>query len=573
MRARANLALAVIFATRAMLVPVASGATRAQGCLTYGCDPARHASFEAGRPFASPGKYLDVYLGAAVRGAPLFLPDWKFKQGPHAGETRNLLLVTTSANRVYAFAEESLLRGNRTPLWSRSVGTPSENGCSNLPPPPIGISSTPVLDPARRLAFVLAMVDDGSRSLRCFDVSRKSGAHIYGRATYYIDALDLDTGAIVARAPLDDRGRAHRPTFDANLVDQRGGLNLVNGWLYAVFGGLYYHDLCAYHGWVVAIDSHRLARQAFFPLTRRLLGGGAWGPGGAAAASDGTVYVATGGASTSRDRPGPDRVPCAPTRAADYADRATYWARLPAGIHPGDQGEFFLSVVRLGLELRGSPPTPELRALDWFQPEDAESLNAGDFELGSSSPLLIPPVDGRATLVVGAKDGSVFLLDRRKLGRWSRALERIKAFAAGAKGAPAYLRIGNEHLVFVSGSGMPGLICYELEVKNDSPTLVERWNAGVAFGKYSGSPMVAKMVGKTGRSATVWIVDAVGDFSKPGVLRAYNAANGKLFFDSSRRSSDNLGPVPRFPNLGFAGRSVIVGTMKGFACYRLAAGK
>ncbi len=572
MRARPSLVAIAIFVASAcaMFPAVASAAAAgAQACVTYGCAPARTSHFDTGRPFASPGRYLDVALGAAVRGAPLFLPDWKFKQGAHVGETRNLVIVTTASNRVYAFAEESLLRGERKPLWLQSLGTPSENGCSNLPPPPIGISSTPVIDPVRRLVFVLAMVDDGSRSLRCFDVSRKSGAHVYGHATYYIDALDLDTGAIVARAPLRDQGAAHRPTFDADLVDQRGGLNLVNGGIYVVFGGLYYHDLCAYHGWVVAIDSHQLTRQTFFPLTRRLLGAGAWGPGGAAAAHDGTIYVATGGASTSRARPGPDRVPCASPPAADYADRATYWARLPVGVHPGDQGEFFLSVVHLGLELQGSSHTPELRVLDWFQPEDAESLNARDLELGSSSPLLIPPVDGRATLVVGAKDGSVFLLDQRRLGKWSHALERIKAFVAGAKGAPAYLQIGDQHLVFVSGSGMPGLICYDLEVKNGAPKLVERWNAGVAFGKYSGSPMVAK----TGRSATVWIVDAGGDFSKPGVLRAYDAVSGKPLFDSSRSPSDNLGPVPRFPNLGFGSRSVFVGTLRGFACYRLIAGK
>ena len=56
-----------------------------------------------------------------------------------------------------------------------------------------------------------------------------------GGDTYKIFALDLNTGAIVVQAAIADAGAAGRPTFDGGAQDQRGGLNLVNGWIFAIF--------------------------------------------------------------------------------------------------------------------------------------------------------------------------------------------------------------------------------------------------------------------------------------------------------------------------------------------------
>ncbi len=563
---RKTAAVVCVVTLLAALHPSTARPAGYENTLTYGYNPSRNGWFAAAGPYSIGGKYLSVKLGAAVRGAPLFVKNWRFDSGPRAGQSRDVVFVTTSDNQLYAFAEEELLKGESAPIWSQNLGHPSMNGCTNLPPPPIGISSTPVIDLPSRRMFVLALVDDGSESRRCVDILRGTGAHTYGNVTYYIDAIALDTGRILASVPLRDRGGEGRPTFDANLEDQRGGLNLVNGRIYAVFGGLYYHDLCAYHGWVTSIDAHNLNDQFYFPLTKKLLGAGAWGPGGAAAANDATLYVATGNAPDSAPRAfAADVVPCAPPPpAGSYAGDTSYWAHLPAGVHPGDSGEYFLAVVRLGLQRTSGPL--RMKVEDWFQPIDARSLNDEDLEMGSSSPLLLPAIDGRQMLLVGCKDGSIFLLDRMRLGHWSRGVQRLKVFSGGAKGAAAYIHIHDEDLVFVSGSGMPGLVCYKVVVGGKAPHLVELWRANIAFGKYPGSPM---LVAAPDGSATVWIVDASGDASASGVLRVFNAIDGTEIYDSSKSASDDLGPVPRFPNMAFGSRTAFVGTLSGFACYRL----
>jgi hypothetical protein len=82
------------------------------------------------------------------------------------------------------------------------------------------------------------------------------------------------------RALLVDPGAAGRPTFDPTKHDQRGGLNLVNGWIYATFADFLKYDKPPYFGWVVACNLANLAQQLYVPMTTAAtLGGGAWGPG------------------------------------------------------------------------------------------------------------------------------------------------------------------------------------------------------------------------------------------------------------------------------------------------------
>jgi len=117
-------------------------------------------------------------------------------------------------------------------------------------------------------------------------------------SVYKMFALDLDTGATIQCALLTDPGAMGRPTFDPNQQDQRGGLNLVNGRVYATFAAFYGYDIGNYHGWVVSCNANNLNNQWYFSTTKNVLAGGCWGPGGAAAGVDGTWYIATGNATT-----------------------------------------------------------------------------------------------------------------------------------------------------------------------------------------------------------------------------------------------------------------------------------
>lgn len=284
-------------------VPQPEGAI--SDCLTYHYSPARTGWF-AGSGDSIPAvegwrKHKELDLGSAVRGAPLLLNRWQIQgQGlPHEGQTHDLLFVATSGNRVEAYAIDQLPVVLPTPLWSQQLPPALNRTDSNIPPP-IGISSTPVLDPPNRRLFVLACHDDGS-----------------GNGVFFIYSLSLDSGKILQQAKLHDPGAPGRPTFDGGQQDQRGALNLVEARVYAVFAGLLANDLGNYRGWVVGCNADNLADQWFFPVTvsPNVLGG-IWGPGGLAAASDNSLYVATGNGTRGSD---------------DTESDSAYWASLLEG--------------------------------------------------------------------------------------------------------------------------------------------------------------------------------------------------------------------------------------------------
>src|SRR5262249_41458060 len=156
-------------------------------------------------------------------------------------------------------------------------------------------------------------------------------------------------------------------------------------------------------GWVVGCDVTNLSNQTFYPVTKGVLGGGVWGPGGTAAAADNSLYIATGNATTADNN---------------------YWSRL-GGVHPGDIGDYFESVVRLSTET--------LQVLDWYTPTNARQMNDADQDLGGSSPLVLPSIGGRQMLVVTGKDGDVYLLDRMTLGHWGGELWRQRVFSDESK--------------------------------------------------------------------------------------------------------------------------------------------
>jgi hypothetical protein len=496
---------------------------------TYHGDPARLGT-ETGATGPGPwSKRYEVDLvahpageaGAAVRGAPLFLRRWRFEAGPHAGQVHDVVIVVSSDNRAYAYAEEAA--GAPALLWTRFLGTPLDKTGSNIPPP-VGTASTPAADLDGGRLFVVTLRDNGA-----------------GAGQFWISALDLDTGSIIQDTLLADPGGAGRPVFNPATLDQRGGLNLVHGFVMATFADFLAYDLGPYHGWVVAAAAGNLHRQAFLPLTTNVTGGGAWGPGGAAAAADGTFFVATGNAPTAGD---------------------AYWASLPAGTHPADRGDYFEGVVRIAQT--GSHRVPALSIIDWYQPTNAKAMNDADQDFGSSSPLVLPPIGGRHLVVVSAKDGDVYLLNARRLGHWGNELWRAHVFGAEAKCAPAYYRSrAGRHHVYVVGSGSPGLAAYRVA----GTSLAETWRAdggALSLGDAPGSPVVAATP-RSSPEALVWIADA-GDGTNPALL-AYDALTGARAYTSAARATDATGPLPHFPAITCAGTNVYLATAKGYTCY------
>jgi hypothetical protein len=492
-------------------------------CLSFHYDVRRLGAGPGAQRGAAWQKAATIPLGSAVRAAPLVVQDWVFETGPRAGEMHSLVIVATSDNHVLAYAESHLLSGYLHPLWSTCLGTPVTRGGSNIPPP-IGICSTPVVDVSSARLFACAYVDLGN-----------------SQSEYRMVALDLDTGVELQSAPLVDAGAPGRPQFDPAMHDQRGALNLVGGWVYGTFAAFYAYDIGNYHGWIVGCNAGNLAHQRYFSTTRNVLAGGVWGPGGAA--SDGEfLFAATGNATAIDDG---------------------YWNALPVGQHPGDIDDYFIGVVKLGVAHRGRRRHLEVR--DWFQPSDARALNDADLDLGSSSCLVLPQVGGRNLLVLSAKS-AIYLLDRDHLGHWGPP--GMGVFSEESHSAPAHFRApGGEDLVYFSGGGSPGLICYRVS-GGTSPALHEVWRAAggtVTFDEACSSPTVGIFAGSHD-GALVWVAN--GGDTTTGVLHAYDALTGTEVYRSDTHAADALGALPHYPGVTCAGKSVYVGTRTGLALYR-----
>jgi hypothetical protein len=155
-----------------------------------------------------------------------------------------------------------------------------------------GIDSKVTLDDTSPVSPALASL--GGQLFIGWKGDGNDNLNVMGMPDYHVNVLDVNTGALLSTTVLADRGGAGRPTFNGVLQDQRGGLNLVHGWVYASFADFLAYDEGDYHGWVIGWEANNPSTQSFFPTTRTINGGGAWGPGGPAAAEDHSLYVATG---------------------------------------------------------------------------------------------------------------------------------------------------------------------------------------------------------------------------------------------------------------------------------------
>jgi outer membrane protein assembly factor BamB len=213
--------------------------------------------------------------------------------------------------------------------WSTVIGPPLTDvsraaGCGNVDP--LGITSTPVVDPAAGVVYVVGEVRVG-----------------HG-VQHRLVGLAVATGAIVRSVSIDPPLPAGEPAI--NLL-QRPGLALANGRVYAAFGGNS-GDCGHYHGWVVGVRTEGPAEKVAFRVAPDGEGGAIWQSGGAPAVDEqGNLYVSTGNANPFPDAGGPD-----PKR----------WTE---------------SVVKL---------SPALQPLAAFKDPDAN----GDLDLSTSNPVLLP---------------------------------------------------------------------------------------------------------------------------------------------------------------------------------------
>src|SRR5579859_2780418 len=181
-----------------------------------------------------------------VDAQPLYLPSLTTSNGTH-----NVVFVVTEHGSVYGFDADK-----GTQLWQVSTlgsgETTSDNhGCDQVTPE-IGVTSTPVIDPAagaHGTVYVIGMSKDGSgnyhQRLHALDVT--SGAEEFGGPV-----------AIQAKYPgSGDNSQGGYVVFDPGQYAERAGLLELKGVIYTAWTS--HCDQRPYTGWVIGYTKNTLA--------------------------------------------------------------------------------------------------------------------------------------------------------------------------------------------------------------------------------------------------------------------------------------------------------------------------
>ena len=180
-----------------------------------------------------------------------------------------LILVATTNDTVYGLDPTA-----GQVRWSTHLATPvplSTLPCGDVDP--LGILSTPVIDPALHRIFVVAEEQES------------------GGIRHELVGLDDRTGAIVTRQVVDPAG------MNIPNQQQRSSLILDAGRVIIAFGGLD-GDCGQYHGWLVAAPESGAGPLLSYHTPGNEVA--MWSPGGPVVDAAGDIYTATGnGSSTS----------------------------------------------------------------------------------------------------------------------------------------------------------------------------------------------------------------------------------------------------------------------------------
>ena len=225
----------------------ATGLTLGADWPTYHGDPTRAGYRPDGPPPAAPAVAWQVKLDGAVYASPLVVD--------------GLVVAATEGGSLYG------LDGRTGAVrWRTHLADPVPAGdlpCGNIDP--LGITGTPVYDPASGQVFAVA--------------AQPGVAHV-------LFAVDVHSGAVRGQRPVDPPGSEPATHL------QRGALLLANGTVYVPFGGNY-GDCGQYLGRVVGVPVAGDGPEVDFavPTTREA---GIWSPPGAAVLPNGDVLVTTG---------------------------------------------------------------------------------------------------------------------------------------------------------------------------------------------------------------------------------------------------------------------------------------
>jgi hypothetical protein len=423
------------------------------------------------------GKRFTDSVDAQIYAEPLYVANVTI---PNQG-THNVVYIATENDSVYAFDADI----GGPPLWQTSFLSPgvipipsADTGCTQIVPI-IGITATPVIDPATGTIYVVAQ-------------TKENGAYVHR-----LHALDITTGSEQPNSPVvispTVQGSGGTVTFDTLRQKERAALMLAGNTVY--IASVSHCDIEPYHGWLVGYDKSSLNQTAVFNTTPNGSEGGIWMSGGGPSAdAEGQIYVSTGNGTFDADTGGPD------------------------------YGESFVKL---------DPTT--LGVLDFFTPFDEAVLSDEDLDLGSGALMLLPDQPGpNPHLAVSAgKGATLYLVNRDNLGKFNRTADQVVGEISGQIGplfgTPAYF---NGRIYIISGN-QPA-VAFDLVNGNFASGAPSRASS-IDFTDESGTPVISAN-GTT--NPILWEIDSVGGTA---VLRAFDANNlASELYDSEQNPARDL---------------------------------
>jgi len=373
------------------------------------------------------GKLFSYAVDGFVYAQPLIVSDVWTQQG-----RRNLLIVATTANKVYAFDADTPAT-NAGHIWERDLTGANEilqpaDGTWNLGQigPSVGILSTPVIDRTHRTLYVVSRSFSGGKYIQRLHVlALESGTDKDNKPPVEIHAQTLSNGQVVE--------------FNPTLQMNRPGLALANGLVITMWGSIRDTDGAAYRGWVIAYDARSLSQVGVFCTScgagAGKSAGGIWQAGRPPAIQAGRyLYLFTG-------------------NGWSAGVTASYEAACNPDARPPKPGGYFgESLVRLDTSRVSLWSQNDPAAVATWSPYDWCELDYDDADLGGSGPMLLPGrAHGEATLMAigGGKGGVLYALDTARVDRpdlveWSLlnerrvgAIDECVAFESGQRADPA----------------------------------------------------------------------------------------------------------------------------------------
>ncbi len=495
-----------------------------QNLQEYGLTPATVNSSTFGQLFSCP---VDGYVYAE----PLWVANLTV-----GSTTRNVVFIATEHDSIYAFDADS---PSCVQLWKVSfLGTgittlvPSDLGGNGDLVPEVGITSSPVIDPATNTIYVLPKTKETVGTVSGQTCTTTSPCFVHR-----IHALDLATGAEKFGGPMVISAPLFLPFWHL----QRPALTLASNTLYIAFGS--HGDHTPYFGWVMGYDPATLTQKFATTLTDATgasgtVRGGVWG-GGAGPAVDGSgnIYVSTGN-----------------------------------GSYDGTKN-FGDSAIKL---------SPAGAILDWFTPFNQSVFNANDIDLGSAGITILPDSVGSAThqhlAVATGKVAILYLLDQTNMGKnhssFNNDVQEVvpvpppntTLLDGGNYGNIAFWATGaNTGNIYTTGQNFP---LSQFQISNGTISTPQAATSTNTFPPRGGVPSVSAN-GTAG--GVVWIVDFTGwQNGSAAILDAYDATNvGTLLFSSPGSGVGAIAPAVKWSVPTVANGRVYVGAQYSFSVYGL----